>query len=101
MTTKTGSEIEYSPDKHANTMKIVDDLSGQALRVLAVSVKIFTEEQMPFKPKDEDCKLSTDEKFAAVMKDGVRLMGTYFVLFYICTIRESGVVSRYSWFQGI
>merc|ERR1719364_203032 len=52
-------------------MQVIDDLSGQALRVLAVAVKPMP--KFPFDEKDED--LSSDDKFKAILNTGLHFMG--------------------------
>jgi len=51
-------------------LKVVDDYSSEALRVLAIATQTF--EQMPFDQNNED--LTTDQKFEACRKD-LRLLG--------------------------
>merc|ERR1719262_2192407 len=53
------------------TMAVIDDLSSQALRVLAVAVKPMP--KFPFDENDED--LSSDDKFKAILKTGLHFMG--------------------------
>merc|ERR1719270_154493 len=51
-------------------LKVVDDYSSEALRVLAIATQTF--EKMPFDQNNED--LTTDQKFEACRKD-LRLLG--------------------------
>merc|ERR1719301_496130 len=69
--TPEGTEAKLTEEVKASTMQVIDDLSGQALRVLAVAVKPMP--KFPFDEKDED--LSSDDKFKAILNTGLHFMG--------------------------
>merc|ERR1719191_1700858 len=69
--TPDGKEAPLTESVKASTMAVIDDLSGQALRVLAVAVKPMP--KFPFDEKDED--LSSDDKFKAILNTGLHFMG--------------------------
>merc|ERR1719326_1070694 len=66
-----GTEQPLTEDKKAEIMDIIDDLSSQALRVLAVAIS--AKETLPF---DEDAKLGSDEKLDYLRKD-LQLLGLF------------------------
>merc|ERR1719326_2811620 len=66
-----GTEQPLTEDKKAEIMDIIDDLSSQALRVLAVAIS--AKETLPF---DEDAKLGSDEKLDHLRKD-LQLLGLF------------------------
>merc|ERR1719301_163612 len=69
--TPEGTEAKLTEDVKASTMAVIDDLSSQALRVLAVAAKPMP--KFPFDENDED--LSSDDKFKAILKTGLHFMG--------------------------
>merc|ERR1719238_2635314 len=69
--TPEGTEAKLTEEVKASTMAVIDDLSSQALRVLAVAVKPMP--KFPFDEADED--LSSDDKFKAILKTGLHFMG--------------------------
>merc|ERR1719262_892267 len=69
--TPEGTEAKLTEEVKASTMTTIDELSSQALRVLAVAVKPMP--KFPFDENDED--LSSDEKFKAILKQGLLFMG--------------------------
>merc|ERR1719191_142526 len=69
--TPEGTEAPMTEAVKASTMTTIDELSSQALRVLAVAVKPMP--AFPFDEADED--LSSDDKFKAILKQGLHFMG--------------------------
>eukprot|EP00928_Gymnodinium_smaydae_P076896 TRINITY_DN599_c0_g2_i2.p1 TRINITY_DN599_c0_g2~~TRINITY_DN599_c0_g2_i2.p1 ORF type:complete len:1044 (+),score=233.36 TRINITY_DN599_c0_g2_i2:58-3189(+) len=56
-----GTTVPLTPEMKSEVLKVVDDYSGQALRVLAVAIRPVA--SLPYDANDED--LTADEKFAA------------------------------------
>eukprot|EP00931_Biecheleriopsis_adriatica_P083561 TRINITY_DN5716_c0_g1_i1.p1 TRINITY_DN5716_c0_g1~~TRINITY_DN5716_c0_g1_i1.p1 ORF type:complete len:1073 (-),score=268.36 TRINITY_DN5716_c0_g1_i1:190-3408(-) len=65
-----GTVKTFTEQDKTDMLRVVDDYSGKALRVLAVAVRPM--QAMPFDLNDDD--LSTDDKFAALRQD-LRLVG--------------------------
>lgn len=73
-TSPDGKVVPLTEDDKASVLKTVDELSAQALRVLAIAARPINE--MPFDPTDVDVQLSTDEKFVSIVKQpGLVLLG--------------------------
>ena len=69
--TPESTEAKLTEEVKASTMAVIDDLSSQAFRVLAAAVKPMP--KFPFDENDED--LSSDEKFKAILNQGLLFMG--------------------------
>lgn len=73
-TTPDGKVVPLTEENKAAIMKRVDELSSEALRVLAVAARPV--ETMPFDHTDKDIELSADEKFVKLIKqEGLVLLG--------------------------
>mmetsp|Transcript_2245 Transcript_2245/g.3149 ORF Transcript_2245/g.3149 Transcript_2245/m.3149 type:complete len:1159 (+) Transcript_2245:386-3862(+) len=65
-TTPDGKIVPLTAEDKENVLKKVDELSCQALRVLAVAARVMDE--MPFDPKDKNIEMTTDQKFVSIVK---------------------------------
>lgn len=73
-TNAEGTIVPLTDEDRSNFLKKVDNLSSQALRVLAVAARTMTE--LPFDPKDKDLEWTTDQKFDSIVKQpGLTLLG--------------------------
>lgn len=72
--TPDGGSVALTEEKKVDVLKVVDDYSGQALRVLAVAMRPM--DAMPFslQDDDEDESISTDGKFDICRQD-LQLVG--------------------------
>lgn len=74
MTTADGSVVALTPEDKEKILKRVDQLSSEALRVLAVAGRPIT--TLPFDPEDKNSELSANEKFHSLVKQpGLVLLG--------------------------
>eukprot|EP00924_Labyrinthula_sp_SR-Ha-C_P002375 snap_masked-scaffold_16-processed-gene-2.28-mRNA-1 protein AED:0.01 eAED:0.02 QI:0/0/0/1/1/1/2/0/1138 len=73
-TTPSGDVVPLSQEDKDKVLQRVDELSAEALRVLAIAIRPI--EKMPFDPKDKDLDWSTDQKFESLVKQpGLILLG--------------------------
>lgn len=69
--TKAGGQEAFTDLSNDQAMSVVDDLSSQALRVLAIGTIPLAE--LPYDPSNDE--LTSDDKFQACLAKGLCLMG--------------------------
>jgi potassium/sodium efflux P-type ATPase len=73
-TTPEGNIVPLTADDKAKVMKRVDELSSEALRVLAIALRPVSE--MPFDHTNKDLEMTADDKFTSLVKqEGLILLG--------------------------